>query len=100
VRLVWVFRSFQTENRPAAIDDIYFGNNRNAFVVSSYTGAASKEAGRMMMFCHWPHGAASLAIFDYLECFYNRRRLHTSLGNTPPLSFLNRFFQNLNPSLN
>lgn len=53
-RLIWVFRSFQTENRPAAIDDIYFGNNRNAFVVSPATRDASKEAGRMMMFCHWP----------------------------------------------
>lgn len=46
------------------------------------------------------HRAASLAIFDYMECFYNRRRLHTSLGKTPPLTFLNRFFQNPNPSLN
>jgi hypothetical protein len=53
-RLIWIFRSFQTENRPAAIDDIYFGNNRNAFVVSPATRDASKEAGRMMMFCHWP----------------------------------------------
>lgn len=53
-RLIWVFRSFQTENRPAAIDDIYFGNNRNAFVVSPATRNASKDAGRMMMLCHWP----------------------------------------------
>lgn len=53
-RLIWVFRSFQTENRPAAIDDIYFGNNRNAFVVSPATRDASMEAGQMMMFCHWP----------------------------------------------
>src|SRR6185503_9546772 len=54
VRLIWVFRSFQTEDRPAAIDDIYFGNNRNAFVVSPATRDASEEAGRMMMLCHWP----------------------------------------------
>ena len=46
------------------------------------------------------HRAASLAIFDYMECFYNRARLHTSLGDTTPLTFLNRFFQNQNPSLN
>jgi len=44
--------------------------------------------------------AASVAVFDYIECFYNRRRLHTSLDRTSPLTFLNRFFQYLNPSLN
>ena len=46
------------------------------------------------------HRAASRAVFDYMECFYNRRRLHTSLGKITPLTFLNRFFQYLNPSLN
>ena len=46
------------------------------------------------------HHAAYLAVFDYMECFYNRRRLHTSLGKIPPLTFLNRFFQNQKPSLN
>jgi len=46
------------------------------------------------------HRAASLAVFDYIECFYNRRRLHTSLGATSPFLFLNYFFQNHNPSLN
>jgi len=53
-RLIWVFRSFQTDNRPAAIDDIYFGNNRNAFVVSPETRDAAISAGRMMFECHWP----------------------------------------------
>jgi transposase InsO family protein len=46
------------------------------------------------------HRQASLATFDYMESFYNRRRLHTSLGKIPPLICLDRFFQNLNTSLN
>jgi putative transposase len=46
------------------------------------------------------HRAASRAVFDYIECFYNRRRRHTSLGGLSPLTFLNRFFQNQQPSLN
>jgi len=46
------------------------------------------------------HLAASRALFDYIECFYNRRRRHTSLGGLSPLTFLNRFFQNQQPSLN
>jgi len=31
--------------------------------------------------------AARIAIFEYLEAFYNRRRLHSSLGYRSPESF-------------
>jgi len=30
---------------------------------------------------------AILMIFDYIEAFYNRSRLHSSLGNKSPLKF-------------
>lgn len=30
---------------------------------------------------------ASTALFDYIECFYNRTRLHSSLGHLSPLDF-------------
>lgn len=33
------------------------------------------------------HAAARAAIFDYIEVFYNRTRLHSSLGYTSPLHF-------------
>lgn len=36
---------------------------------------------------------ARLTIFEYLETFYNRERIHTSLGNQPPESFLTNHFQ-------
>jgi transposase InsO family protein len=36
---------------------------------------------------------ARLAIFDYLETFYNRRRRHSSLGMLSPDNFLTRYFQ-------
>jgi transposase InsO family protein len=39
---------------------------------------------------------ARLTIFEYLETFYNRERIHTSLGNQSPESFLTNHFQ---PSL-
>lgn len=36
------------------------------------------------------HRDAKLALFDYLEVFYNRQRRHTSIGGIPPVTFENR----------
>jgi putative transposase len=33
------------------------------------------------------HRDAKLAIFDYVEVFYNRQRRHTSIGSIPPVTF-------------
>jgi len=36
---------------------------------------------------HFPTRAeARLAIFDFIEVFYNRQRLHSSLGNRSPIT--------------
>lgn len=43
---------------------------------------------------------ARSAIFEYIETFYNRRRLHSSLGYIPPHAFLENYFQKSNPNLN
>ena len=43
---------------------------------------------------------ARLAIFDYLEIFYNKRRRHSSLGYLSPEAFLQKHFQNHNHNLN
>ena len=40
--------------------------------------------------------AARLKIFDYIEGFYNRRRLHSSLGYQSPLAFERTFSYNQN----
>jgi len=39
------------------------------------------------------HREAKLAIFDYLEVFYNRQRRHTSIGSMPPVTYETRFAQ-------
>jgi len=62
---------------------------------ASFKNEALPENG-----CFENHRSASLAVFDYIECFYNRRRRHTSLDGLSPLNFLNRFFQNQQQSLN
>jgi putative transposase len=44
--------------------------------------------------------SASRSLFDYLETFYNRTRLHSSLNYKSPENFLKEFFQNQKPTLN
>jgi putative transposase len=34
---------------------------------------------------------ARLAIFEYVEVFYNRQRLHSALGYLPPVDYENKF---------
>ncbi len=43
---------------------------------------------------------ARLRIFDYIETFYNRSRLHSSLGYLSPDAFLKEHFANQNTLLN
>ena len=43
---------------------------------------------------------ARLAIFQYLETFYNTRRRHSALGYCSPSQFLQNHFQNQPPTLN
>lgn len=42
---------------------------------------------------------ARLAMFDYIETFYNKRRRHSSLGYLSPEAFLKKHFQNQNHNL-
>jgi len=62
---------------------------------ASFKNEALPENGRLDSL-----HAASIAVFEYIETFYNRRRIHTSIGDCSPLNFLNNFFQNQNQSLN
>ena len=43
---------------------------------------------------------ARIAIFDYIETFYNRRRRHSSLGMISPAQALELYFSNQNQSTN
>jgi putative transposase len=39
----------------------------------------------------WPRRReAELAVFDYIETFYNTRRRHSSLGQLSPVAFENK----------
>jgi len=43
---------------------------------------------------------ARRTIFEYIETFYNRRRIHTSLGNRAPNEILTNYFQQETITLN
>ncbi len=40
---------------------------------------------------------AALEIFDYIECFYNRVRIHSALGNLSPEEFEARHTEDAAP---
>lgn len=51
--LVWVFGQFDLDNARLMMEVIFNNNNRNAFVVNEATEEASKEAGALVLECHW-----------------------------------------------
>jgi transposase InsO family protein len=64
----------------------------NAFAESAF---ASIEADLFADGHPFPtRRAATTALFDYFETFYNRRRLHRSLADRSPHDFLNDYFKN------
>jgi putative transposase len=70
----------------------------NAFAESAFASIKSELIKDDMPFAS--KAAASSAIFDYIETFYNRSRRHGALGFRSPHAFLENHFQNLKPSLN
>ena len=70
----------------------------NAFAASCFASLKSEvlDAGRPFD----SKATAARALFDYLVCFYNRKRLHSSLGYFSPQNFLDLSFQSQPTHLN
>lgn len=51
--LFWVFARFDMGNARLTQEDVFYNNNRNAFVASEETLATSREAGRFILECVW-----------------------------------------------
>lgn len=49
--LFWIFAAFEDSNRRLTKDDVFYTNNRNAFVVNEKTMAASRAARASMLGC-------------------------------------------------
>ena len=70
----------------------------NAFAESCFASIKSERLDEGRPFASKP--VASRALFDYLACFYNRKRLHSSLGYRSPQNFLDHYFQSQATHLN
>lgn len=51
--LFWVFAKFEETGRRLTLDDVFYNNNQNAFVVSEETRDASRTAGKSLFDCIW-----------------------------------------------
>ncbi len=61
------------------------GNCYDNAVVESFFGSLKRE--RIRKYKYRTRQEAKLDIFDYIECFYNRKRLHSYLGFKSPSDF-------------
>jgi hypothetical protein len=59
--LFWVFARFDADARRLTLDDVFYNNNQNAFVVSRATRDASVAAGDFLLDCVWSEPAAGQA---------------------------------------
>ncbi len=59
----------------------------NAFAESAFASLKSELIPDSQPF--ESKAVARTAVFDYIESFYNRKRIHTAIGFQSPLAFLN-----------
>lgn len=56
--LVWLFKQFDEGCNRLTQDDVFYNNNRNVFLASEETLAASKLAGKLCLECRWTEPVA------------------------------------------
>ncbi|GAB4047014.1 IS3 family transposase [Spirosoma litoris] len=79
----------QSMSRP---DDLY----DNAFMESCWSRLKAELIENGVF---WFLEDARIELFDYIECYYNRKRRHSSLGNISPEQFEQNYYLNLNQNL-
>jgi hypothetical protein len=56
--LIWLFKRFDEGGNRLTQDDVFYNNNRNVFLASEETLAASKAAGKLCLECRWTEPVA------------------------------------------
>ena len=62
------------------------GNCYDNAVIESWFSTVKHELGEHFLSC----GEAKMALFDFIEVFYNQRRRHSTLGQVSPAEFERR----------
>lgn len=70
------------------------GNPYHNALVESFFSRFKAELIQDGSFCDL--NDAHTAIFDYIECYHNRQRLHSALGNVPPEEFEDHYWLCIN----
>ena len=51
--LFWIFARFDDDGRRLTLEDVFYNNNQNAFIVSASTRDASRDADDLLLDCVW-----------------------------------------------
>ena len=73
--LFWVFNRFDMADARLTQEDVFYNNNRNAFVASEETLAASKTAGSLVLDCVWSEPS-----IEDGRILWSQKRQHTGFG--------------------
>jgi hypothetical protein len=65
--LIWVFKVFDASESRLTQDDIFYNNNRNAFVVSHDTLVSSKKNKALMLDCLWTEPVIEMGARAWVE---------------------------------
>ncbi|MDE1547132.1 DUF6035 family protein [Dechloromonas agitata] len=69
--LFWVFNRFDMGNARLTQEDVFYNNNRNAFVANEETLLASKTTGKLVLDCIWSEPSISKGVVTWGQ--YNRQ---------------------------
>ncbi len=66
--LVWIFNSFDMGNARLTQEDVFYNNNRNAFIANEETLSASRTLGKFSLDCVWSAPSDEGGILTWEEC--------------------------------
>lgn len=51
--LIWIFKEFPEIDRRMTLDDVFYNNNRNAFLITEETTAITQQESKLHLECRW-----------------------------------------------
>jgi hypothetical protein len=89
--LLWFFRDLSIGAFRQAEDDIFFNNNRNAFLITEDTLVLSQQDGRMAMECAWLEPYLDGSTIEHRQChqvvYFDQLQFDVKDGRIPRAFF-------------